>query len=129
MGNGGLDQLLRQVRRAALDGGDEPGDRELLQDYTRSGDPSALETLIRRHGPLVLGVCRRVLGNEQDAEDAFQAAFLVLAKKAASLKRQSSVASWLHTVALRLALRARAESARRRACTLPSGLAGGSDPL
>src|SRR5436305_96070 len=117
--NGGLDILLRQARRAVLDGAGEPSDRELLLDYARYGDPAALEALIARHGAFVMGVCRRVLGNEQDAEDAFQAAFLVLAKKAGSLDCPGSLAGWLHAVAHRLALRARADSARRRAAVIP----------
>src|SRR5262249_48128930 len=69
--------------------------------------------LVRRHGPLVLGVCRRVLRDRHAAEDAFQATFLILLRRARSLDRRGSVASWLYTVAYHVALRARADAARR----------------
>ena len=90
-------------------------DADLWQRYVRDRDESAFETLVRRHGPMVLGVCRRILRNEQDAEDAFQATFLVLVRKAASIQSPSTIASWLHGVAYRTALEARGASARRRA--------------
>ncbi len=89
-------------------------DAELLGQFLAIGDEEAFETLLRRHGPMVLRVARRVLRSEADAEDAFQATFLLLARKARSIRRRSSVASWLHGVAHRLALHARADRARRR---------------
>ena len=77
-------------------------------------DETAFAALVTRHGPLVLGVCRRVLHHQQDTEDAFQATFVVLARKARSICKQTSLASWLYKVAYRIALRARAVNARRR---------------
>ena len=82
-------------------------DAELLGRFVHSRDETAFELLLWRHQRLVMGVCRRVLGNVHDAEDAFQAAFLALARKADSLSRGDAVASWLHTVAFRIALRVR----------------------
>jgi RNA polymerase sigma factor (sigma-70 family) len=101
----------------------------LLGRYVASRDEAAFETLVWRHSALVLGVCRRVLRHEQDAEDAFQASFLLLARKAASIGRRESVRSWLHRVAYRAAL---AASARRRDCgLLPESLTGSpaEDPV
>src|SRR5262245_20271141 len=90
-------------------------DRELLQRFAVQGDEIAFATLVRRHGPLVLSVCWRHLRHEQDAEDAFQAAFLVLARKAGSVAWQESVASWLPEVACRVSAEARTRAARRKA--------------
>jgi RNA polymerase sigma factor (sigma-70 family) len=89
-------------------------DRLLVERFTLSRDEAAFAELLRRHGPMVLATCRRVLRHEQDAEDAFQAAFLILARKAGSIKEQNSIAGWLYRVAHRLALRARLETKRRQ---------------
>ncbi len=92
-----------------------PGDGELLERFIGHHDESAFSALVRRHGPMVLGVCRRVLNDWQRAEDAFQVTFLVLARKAESLTRPELLANWLHGVAYRIALKARSQAARQRA--------------
>src|SRR6516165_3615290 len=90
-------------------------DAELWERYVRKRDGVAFETLVRRHGRMVLGVCRRILRNSHDAEDAFQATFLVLVSRARTLTGRTVVGDWLHGVAYRTALKARARDARRRA--------------
>jgi RNA polymerase sigma factor (sigma-70 family) len=90
------------------------GDAELLERFLTRTDADAFAELVRRYGPMVLGVCRRALGNGPDADDAFQAAFLVLARKGGSVRNGNSVASWLFGVARFVALRARDENRRRR---------------
>src|SRR5579862_2613786 len=88
-------------------------DGALLGRFAGSNDQEAFAALVQRHGPTVLGVCRRVLSHEHDSEDAFQATFLVLARKARTISKQDSVASWLYKVAFRIALRLRGDSARQ----------------
>ncbi len=90
-------------------------DGQLLECFLREREEAAFEALLRRHGPMVLGVCRRMLPNAHDAEDAFQATFLVLVRKAHSVVPREMVGHWLHGVAFRTALEARAAAAKRRA--------------
>jgi RNA polymerase sigma factor (sigma-70 family) len=106
--------LLQFVRRAAFSQAAEHSDGELLDCFLLRHEPAAFELLLRRHGPMVLGVCRRVLRNESDAEDAFQATFLVLLRRAGSIANRDVLGSWLYSVAYRTALRARLAAARRR---------------
>jgi RNA polymerase sigma factor (sigma-70 family) len=107
--------ILHLIRRVAEDQRlKELPDQELLRRFRSGRDAAAFSALLRRHGPMVLDVCRNMLGNEEDAEDAFQATFLVLAQRAEAIRKKSSVGSWLHGVAYRIALKARAEFARRQ---------------
>jgi RNA polymerase sigma factor (sigma-70 family) len=106
--------VLDQVRRLiGPRSSDDRADAQLLERFSVHGDEAAYEALVQRHGPMVLGVCRRILRNHQDAEDAFQATFLVLARKARSIRRRGVVGSWLYQVAYRAALEARARAVRR----------------
>src|SRR5438874_3511150 len=92
----------------------EVSDRDLLRRFTVEGDQAAFAVLVRRHAGLVLGVCKRALANDQDAEDACQAVFVVLARKAAAGRWQPSIANWLYATARRVSRNARV-AARRRA--------------
>jgi RNA polymerase sigma factor (sigma-70 family) len=97
----------------------EPTDERLLHDFVSRGDAGAFAAIVRRHGGLVAGVCRRVLGREQDVEDAFQATFLVLLRKAPSLSRPNLLGGWLYGVAYRIAGKLRSANVRRRAREAP----------
>ncbi|HEV3383438.1 MAG TPA: sigma-70 family RNA polymerase sigma factor [Gemmata sp.] len=108
--------LARKLLRVALNPR-ERSDRELLAQFASNRDEDAFEELVRRHGRMVLSVARRVTGSQQDAEDAFQAAFLVLARRATHIKQPEQLANWLYGVAYRTALEARA--ARRRVLEHP----------
>jgi RNA polymerase sigma factor (sigma-70 family) len=111
----GLRQVLEQLQQA----GGRSSDKQLLARFVATRDEAAFATLVRRHGPMVLGVCRRLLHDFHDAEDALQATFLVLARKAASLVVGDSLGCWLYGVAHRAALEAREFNARRRAREVP----------
>jgi RNA polymerase sigma factor (sigma-70 family) len=109
-----MSTVIKHLRRAALlqDGAGQP-DGQLLGWFIRDRDEAAFEALVRRHGPMVMSVCRRLLRNQHDAEDAFQATFLVLACKAASIVPPEKVPNWLHGVAYHTALKAQALRAKR----------------
>src|SRR5215510_4894884 len=113
-----LGPLLEQVYRSASPA---QNDAELLRRYIVHGDESVFASVVRRHGPLVLGVCRRVLRDAAEAEDAFQAVFFVLARRAAAIRNPAALAGWLYEVALRVSLRARAKAQRRRREELRAG--------
>src|ERR1700704_3284755 len=110
-----VNEVIQHLRSTMLlREGDELTDGQLLERCVSRGESGALEALVRRHGPLVWGVCRRVLRNHHDAEDAFQATFLVLVRKAARIVPREMVANWLYGVAHQTALKARATAARRQ---------------
>jgi RNA polymerase sigma factor (sigma-70 family) len=108
--------VQRQVLQDGKRLGDELSDESLLERYLTGEESDAQEAfraLVVRHGPMVLGICRHVLNEHHDAEDAFQATFLVLAQKGASIQNRRVLAGWLHEVAHRIAIKARASAARR----------------
>src|SRR5262249_35574111 len=105
-----MNGIIQRLRRAGLG---SLTDQELLDALVTRRDEAAFETLLRRHGPMVLAVCRRVLRHAQDAEDAFQATFLGLLRKATSVRKREVLGSWLYGVAYRTALKARGMRARR----------------
>jgi len=107
-----LAKHLRNLTAAAR--ADGLPDRELIQRFAAERDEDAFAALVRRHGPMVLRVCRRILRDGHDAEDVFQATLVVLSRKAASLRRLDSVGCFLHGVAYRLALKARTQLAQQR---------------
>jgi RNA polymerase sigma factor (sigma-70 family) len=115
MTNTGAGPILHLIRRVVEDQRlRELPDHDLLYQFSRGRDDAAFAALLRRHGPMVLDICRNMLGNADDAEDAFQATFLILAKRAGAIRKMSSVGSWLHGVAYRIALKAQARFARRQ---------------
>jgi RNA polymerase sigma factor (sigma-70 family) len=111
MAGGRLGNVLHSIRKLVAAGGEPLPDQELLGRFVRDRDEAAFTALVRRHGPMVAGVCRRILGRAPEAEDAWQATFLVLARRAALIR--GSAGGWLHAVAWRVARRLRAQRARR----------------
>src|SRR5262249_45210404 len=122
--------VVRYLRRAALrQDGAGLTDGELLERYVARGDEGAFEALVRRHGSMVLGVCRRILRNEADAEDAFQVTFLVFVRKAASISSRGAVSNWLFGVAHNTALKAKVMNYKRRAKEREAASVPKDDPL
>src|SRR5579872_1251499 len=125
-------EALQQVGPVSVSGGAksgpepaESGDRELLERFSDSRDEASFGTLVHRHGPMVQGVCRRILGNVHEAEDAFQAVFLVLARKCGSIRKPELLGNWLYGVACRISRKARLKAIRkesweRRAGKMPT---------
>jgi RNA polymerase sigma factor (sigma-70 family) len=131
MSDGQLPTLIQYLRRlSTVDGGPCPSDADLLRRFTSERDAVAFELLVRRHGPMVLGLCRRLMHDDHDVEDAFQATFLALVRKAASVGRGEALGAWLHKVAYRVALAVRSERRGRREQSLAEAPAvvGPSDP-
>src|SRR5215471_19038512 len=112
--------LVRYIRHLVIQPeSSEASDAALLARFISEKDETAFAALVDRHGPLVLHVCRRVLGDVHDAEDAFQAAFLVLARKAATVYPREALTAWLHGVAHRVALKARSAKVRQQRASQP----------
>ena len=117
-----LGAVLRQINRLFA-GGTVTGfsDAQLLERFVSGHDAPAFEALVARHGPMVLSVCRGILKDPNDAEDAFQATFLILVKKSGTFRGHVALGPWLYRVAHRVAIRANAAAARRRACERRAG--------
>ncbi len=115
MAVGRSDTLLKDLRTLySVGSAGELSDGQLLEQFAASRDEAIFELLVERHGPMVLQICRGMLGNSHDADDAFQATFLVLVRQAGSIRDRDSMASWLFGVARRIAARSRVDAARRR---------------
>jgi RNA polymerase sigma factor (sigma-70 family) len=111
----GVDAFIHRLARGmAAEGLAGQSDRQLVGRLLVSPEEAVFEALVRRHGPMVYRVCWRILQQAEDAEDAFQATFLLLAQRISTLRKQESLASWLHGIAHRVALNARKRAARRR---------------
>src|SRR5262245_53049621 len=121
--------ILRHLRKLAAPLADAASDQELLNRYAERRDEDAFAVLLRRHGPMVLRVCRRVLPHGPDAEDAFQATFLTLARKAGAVRRHGSAAGWLFGVACNTARRVRDAAARRARRERGAPARASADPL
>jgi RNA polymerase sigma factor (sigma-70 family) len=113
--------LRRLTRGMAAESSREQPDRQLVERLLAGPDEAAFEVVVRRHGPMVYRVCWRVLRQEQDTEDAFQATFLILARQLHTVRKHGSLASWLHGVAHRVALKTRAQAATRCRCERQAG--------
>jgi RNA polymerase sigma factor (sigma-70 family) len=120
--------LIARATRAALADPGGPADGQLLGRFVEAGDPEAFAALVRRHGPMVYGVCRRILGRDDPADDAFQAVFVVLARRADRVRPREAVGNWLYGVAARTARAARAKAARRARREVPLAAATAAPP-
>src|SRR5262245_50094783 len=130
MSQGPLVSVLGYLRRRVGVGPEtERSDGHLLDRFANQRDDAAFTILVERHGPMVLQVCRRILEDVHDAEDAFQATFLVLARKAANVRKRESVGAWLHSVAMRVAREMRTALIRRGAEPVEVEPVGDEDPV
>jgi RNA polymerase sigma factor (sigma-70 family) len=115
MVGGGIDNVIHYIRQlAGIERADDQTDVELLDRFVKYRDEAAFAAILNRHGPLVLSVCRNIVHESHDAEDAFQATFLVLVRKARSIRKSTALRSWLYGVAYRVAVRAKANQRKRR---------------
>jgi len=114
MARGPADLVIQYIRKfAGAPSDSKPSDGQLVDRFVNKRSEQAFEWLIERHGPMVLRLCYRILGTWHDAEDVFQAVFLLLARKAGSIRKRASVGSWLHGVAYRLAVEAKRKMSRQ----------------
>src|SRR5262245_5871078 len=113
MNNRRLSTFVKQLEQRAVRSGEYTRDGQLLERFIEAHDGGAFAELVRRHGPMVLGVSRRIVGNTHDADDAFQATFLVLARRAVTIQPRDQVGNWLYGVACRTARAARTAATRR----------------
>ena len=118
MAQSDLSAVLRYLQRLGTPG-DNLADAEFLRKFVTHHDEAAFTELLKRHGPMVWTTCRRLLTQSADVDDAFQATFLVLIRRASSLQRPEQLGPWLHGVACRVAVRLRRTAARHRECPLP----------
>ncbi len=124
-----LRAALQHIRNlAGMRAAETAPDRELLDRFVRYRDGAAFTALVERHGPMVLGLCRRVLRHTHDADDAYQATFLVLVRKAASVQNRGALASWLHGVAHHVATTLRRDLAAGPAAKRPFWRSPGTTP-
>src|SRR5438093_242829 len=126
MANVGMQTVIDRLRRVVGGTDGRADDALLLARFAADRDPAAFELLLVRHGPMVRAVCARLLRQEQDAEDAFQATFLALAKSAGTIGR-GSLAGWLYRAAYHVALKAKARTARRKEADASADFAADGD--
>jgi RNA polymerase sigma factor (sigma-70 family) len=107
-------ELNRTMSQHLSHGAETRSDQELLEDFLAHQDSEAFAHLVERHGPMILGVCRRLLRNQSDAEDAFQATFLTLLRKGHSIRQKMALPNWLYRVAVRISLRQRSKSQKHK---------------
>ncbi len=130
MANGPVQEVMRQIRQtAARPTFDSQTDEELLAHFLSRREEEAFALLVRRHGPMVLGLCLRLLRHRQDAEDAFQATFVMLVRKGHTIRRNGAMASWLYRVAFRIALRQKSKTDRYKCVDVLGDIPVEADPV
>ena len=129
MTTGRMQVVLAELKKLASRRDNQTADRELLNRFRANRDEAAFAEIVRRHEPMLLRLCRRVLHNPHDAEDICQAAFLLLAQKVTCIRWHESIAGWLYQVAYRMSLKARRSAKSRKRHEAASSSASPSDPV